>query len=276
MISKPIPVLYFDILRDVLVNFDRKTLCRLQIVNKRFNLIIEKEFNNSPPYLILPEFKFGYRNWTMEVEKGLTVAVDLRVLQGIITSKFIRFRSLNASYSDNFHLLQQLVMNHMWINGTLELRWIREKFRPTAELNRAFANCSKLLLYGNNAISILHEINSGRCQNLQIFDDDYDPISHEIPWTKVADFLFRAVGSSNSYNCVCIATERGPDLGTTMKFINLVKKRFEAANFTLDFKLFWCWSFGEETFSEFDIQNNQTKQRLSFLIDSYALLLKTE
>ncbi|KAI1691748.1 hypothetical protein DdX_21660 [Ditylenchus destructor] len=251
--SKPIPVLCYDIVRDVFANFDRKTLCRMQIVNKRFNFVIEKEFNNSAPYLILPELQYAYYQWTMDVGKVLYVDVDLTVFQKIVASKFIRFRLLNVIYDMGFNPMKLLTVRHAWENGDLRVNWTCvPNFRPTEELNRSFANCNKLFVNGCDAVSILHEMDVGKYRNLTIYDYDYDPISQEIPWTKITDFLFHAGENDKPCNYMYIETDRPPNRENRMEFINSVKKRFEAADIALDFEFHWNAKFEKETFPVFE------------------------
>ncbi|KAI1692672.1 hypothetical protein Ddc_23431 [Ditylenchus destructor] len=223
--SKPIPVVCYDIVRDVFGNFDRNTLCRMLIVNKRFKFIIEKEFNNSAPFIILPELQYAYSRWTMDIGKVLTVPVDLTVFQKIVASKFVRFQLLSVIYDMGFKPMKLLTIRHVWENGDLRVNWTCvSSFRPTEEFNSAFSNCNQLFLNGCNAISILYEMNGGKYRDLIINDDGYDPISQEIPWTKITDFLFRAVESSESRNSIDITTDRPSNRENTIEFFNSVKE----------------------------------------------------
>ncbi|KAI1692525.1 hypothetical protein DdX_21213 [Ditylenchus destructor] len=109
----------------------------------------------------------------------------------------------------------------------------------------------------------------GKYRDLQINDDDYDPVSQEIPWTKITDFLFRPVESSKSSNYIEICTNRPPNREKAMEFVYSVKERFETADVALDFEFYWIAEFEEDTFPEFEfeIRNNKTKQRLEFYCD---------
>ncbi|KAI1693120.1 hypothetical protein DdX_20837 [Ditylenchus destructor] len=270
---EPIPLLYFDIIRDVLANFDRKTLCRLQIVNKHFSVIIVKEFNKTPPYLILRELNYANGQWKMKVGRGLR-RVDPTIVQKIIASKFIRFKYSSIFCDEDFNPTQLLAMKHVWENRDMGVLWTRIKnFRPTVELNGAFSSCSELYVQGSNAISILDEISLGKCRELEICDDDYDPALQEVPWTKMNDFLFRSFGCPKARNDMYIKTDRPPNREKAMEFINSVKERFEATKIAVDFRCHWATNFEDETFPQFDVENNQTKQHLSLysFVDGFTM-----
>ncbi|KAI1722420.1 hypothetical protein Ddc_06577 [Ditylenchus destructor] len=264
MKSKSIPVLYFDIIRDVLSNFDRKGLFRLMIINKRFNLIINQEFNANPPYLIMSTLNRYNSQWTMKVGNNLREPVDLTVFQKIIASKFIRFRQVHIDCDAEFHPMQLLTMSHLWQNGNLSVIWAPiQIIHSTEEFNRSFSNCSELFVYGNSAIAILHGVNSGSYRTLQVCDDGYNPISQEIPWMKIIDFLFRKDENSDSYNYIDIETNHPPKREKTVEFINSLKERFETAEIGFDLYFSWSASFKKKIFRNFVVQNNQTKQCLT-------------
>lgn len=104
------PVLYPDIIRDILVNFDRVTLCRLQIVNKRFNLIIVKQFTNAPPYLILDTL-FYESGWRIRMQRRLTtLSVTFTVLQA---TKFIRTWNLFCDCDEDFTRIELSRISHI-------------------------------------------------------------------------------------------------------------------------------------------------------------------
>ncbi|KAI1705901.1 cytochrome p450 domain-containing protein [Ditylenchus destructor] len=117
MNSKSIPAHYSDIVLDVLRNFDRNTLCQLQIINKYFNCIIKKAFDNTPPYSTFLQLYYFMNHWEMEVNNGLKVLVDSTLLKKIITLKFVRFRHLLIYIDENFNTMQFLSMSMARIAG---------------------------------------------------------------------------------------------------------------------------------------------------------------
>ncbi|KAI1711266.1 hypothetical protein Ddc_12963 [Ditylenchus destructor] len=292
MNSKPIPVLHYDTLRDILANFDRKTLCRLQDVNIRFNLIIDREFKDSPPYLVFRKLwiksladhtRHLNDDSEMWVGSRSSVPVTSTVLQNIAASRFIRFDHLYFLCNEHFHPNEILPMSHAWENGVLSLLWYDvDNFRATEQFLRYFGSCQKLVMDGSNAISILHELNVAKYRRLQIWDKDYNPDAQEIPWTKILDFLFRGGADSDKPNHIEIDTNQLPNLERALEFVDSVKKRFETAEVALNFSFVWHSNhgpfenipYGEDehvTFPSIDVQNNRTKQHFEVRNNRYGL-----
>ncbi|KAI1706223.1 f-box domain-containing protein [Ditylenchus destructor] len=158
----PISILCFEVIRDIFSNLDRKTLCLMQIVCKRFNLIIEKEFNGTPPYLILHKLMDGswlngsYEQimWSVQIEDNSSVRKTLPTLNKLAKCKFIRFKETYFFFyhNDSFTPMDILPISHVWENGFLKVNWEDLKeFRPADEFYRAFTKCSELYLEGTNA-----------------------------------------------------------------------------------------------------------------------------
>ncbi|KAI1701960.1 f-box domain-containing protein [Ditylenchus destructor] len=127
----PISVLCFEVIRDIFSNLDRKTLCLMQIVCKRFNLIIEKEFNAIPPYLILHKLTDGSRlngsyeqiMWSIQIEDNSSPRKTLPTLNKLAKCKFIRFKETYFFFypNHNFTPMDILPISHVWENGFLKV-----------------------------------------------------------------------------------------------------------------------------------------------------------
>ncbi|KAI1694243.1 hypothetical protein Ddc_22224 [Ditylenchus destructor] len=105
-------------------------------------------------------------------------------------------------------------------------------------------------------------MNGGNYRDLIINDDGYDPISQDIPWTKITEFLFRPIESSESRNSIDITTDRPSNRENTIEFLYSVKERFLSSVKVVNFD--FALSYSDARLEIEKVHNNRTNQNLIY------------
>ncbi|KAI1699826.1 hypothetical protein Ddc_18398 [Ditylenchus destructor] len=263
--QRPSTRLYLSLVRDTLAFFNRLDLCHLLTVNRRFNSLIDNQFF-AKPYLLLRELSYINRRWEWIKTDGPPVPLPQDVLIQLPASKFVRFEIVHfepnspddqpgfSSYkfyiltlwhimnpvlgfmlptrtaNETFETRVMLPIRHVWEGQYLEYAGMyRTEIVPTAECARSLAKSDRFTSMCTGIIGVLGELVSGNCKWICAMDKSHT--LEDMPWAKIADFLFKG----NGVRGISLCTRRLPQRTQFVQFLEEVKERFHAATISPTF-----------------------------------------
>ncbi|KAI1711807.1 hypothetical protein Ddc_12730 [Ditylenchus destructor] len=295
------PALCFKLLRQSFSFFDRRELCQLPNVCRRFDDIIEDRFADAAPYLLIDYIHHRSSEqsvcWKWVVKHGDSHAImPDEVIANLQNAKFVRLNRADIRIDYHLNPMQFLKsISHiwegarLWVFGSNGMAWT-EFVELVSGTSPAHLNVCGL---GSHfVLSQLQQLDSS-LDNILIWDDAYDSIIYGVPISSIISFLFKfpasdrcrklEILSRNSTfddkweNLIETITKGGYSrFGIARGNLSIFEfQRFMSFFSSINFKLEWRGGIIDRIPNQFEACNNQTNQRLRLRSNASGFILRT-
>ncbi|KAI1702934.1 hypothetical protein Ddc_16779 [Ditylenchus destructor] len=267
------PMLSVYDLREVLTFHNRRELCHLREVNRQFNAMIHREFDEAP-LLIFHKLSYFNNTWkwmTKTPEKMDISEFGRKILPGNIQkllpiSKFLRFSKTEIVFDSTLDPGNTQLLSHLWTGSTLTVSWKGNPPRAI-HLNRdliqkighLLAKCKHLNIYGRGSLLISPVLLQGTCETISIRDTT--PGHVKFPLKDMVEFLFRPCSEEKSMRRIELTVFCAGDGKQWDEFFQKIEKRFSTAITPVQFHVQYH-NFGDDT-SPFPKLENHFNKRIN-------------
>ncbi|KAI1713353.1 hypothetical protein Ddc_11904 [Ditylenchus destructor] len=272
------PKVHVEVLFEILHFFDRKQMCRLELVNGLFRRLINHKTFCTKPLIVLNVLEYNHEcnKWTVSIERNATKThFDIHT----DFPKFLRFNFTNIYEVQSLPFDVLRSASHLWEGRQLLIRW-DHRFMPTPEFGKMISlskGCNLPLVHGS--AHILPKILDGNCERVAISDSQLVPFG-KLPLEDVINFLFNPSNGFRYlriYNGTLASSRRRQTREINMQpalsqFLEMAKQRFLRTNTPLQFKFEWGHSYyapSQWIDHQFNIRHPKINQHLRLVDASY-------